>query len=278
MLDVDAIIAKMDLAGIDKVALIPAMNDPLPETPKVLLGVLRLLMNSRLHCCAGWLNDRFMTEEGDLKLRGTIYKIYASPDNQTVADVLEQHPDRFLGWIFLNPRVMADPLDELERWRHKPGFVGVKLHPHWHGYTTEDALPIAKRCEELRLPILIHLGFGERGRWQVLTDRCPKLRMIFAHAGMPHFSRIWPYIRENPNLRVDLSSPYLNERIVRQVVAVIGPHRALFGTDAPYGFHESDHSYDYGHIKSWVERLPCRATDIDRIFGDNVLELLSEAR
>ncbi len=278
MLDVPAMIDKMDRVGIDRIALIPAMNDPLPETPKALLGVMRVLMNSRLNCCARWVNDRLMTPEGDLKLNGKIYKIYASPDNQTVADVLVSHPERFLGWIFLNPRSMDRPLDELERLRSVSGFVGVKLHPHWHGYKLEDVLPIAERCEELRLPILIHLGFGERGQWQVLTDRCPRLRLIFAHAGMPHFSRIWPYIKDNPNLRIDLSSPYLNERIVRQAVRVVGAHRSLFGTDAPYGFHESDRSYDYGHGKGLVERLPCRASEIDQIFGDNVAELLSEAR
>ena len=54
--------------------------------------------------------------------------------------------------------------------------------------------------------------------------------------------------------------------------------KTLYGTDAPYGFHQPDHSYDYNHIKGWVERLPCRAADVDRIFGDNVEELLGDAR
>jgi uncharacterized protein len=277
MLEPELIIHKMDRSGIDKVVLIPTMNDPLPETPDALLAMLRGLM-VRLPAVARWLNEQLMTAEGDLKLGGTIYRVYASPDNATVAGAIKAHPERFLGWIFLNPRAPGDPLDELEKWRTHPGFVGVKLHPHWHGYPIEELHPIAARCEELRLPILIHLGFGERGRWQVLTDRYPRLRMIFAHAGMPHFQRLWDHIKHNPNLRVDLSSPYLSERLVRRAVKAIGPHRALYGTDAPYGFHEPDRTYDYDRIKGWVERLPCRAADIDRIFGDNVEELLGDAR
>jgi predicted TIM-barrel fold metal-dependent hydrolase len=278
MLDVAAMIAKMDRCGVDKIALIPTMNDPLPETPKALLGVIRALLDSPLHPCARALNWSLMTRTGDLKLRGTIYRIYATPDNQTVADVLAAYPERFLGWVFLNPRVMTDPVEELERRRQIPGFIGVKLHPHWHDYAIEDALPIAARCAELQLPILIHLGFGKRGRWQLLTRRYPKLRLIFAHAGIPHFRRMWRDVADNPNLYVDVSSPYLSERLVRRAIAVVGPHRALFGTDAPYGFHDADHSYDYAHIKGWVERLPLRSGEIDRVLGDNTARLLGEAR
>lgn len=284
MFDIPTMIHEMDRAGVDKVALIPPMNDPLPETPDVLLAFLRKLMNSRFHPCAHWLSNRFMTPSGDVKLRGQIYRIYDRPDNAMVADALKQHPERFLGWIFLNPKVMDDPVEELEKWREVPGFIGVKLHPHWHGYVIEDVFPIAELCQTLNLPILIHLGFGKRGRWQLLTSRYPRLRMIFAHAGMPHFGRMWPDIAENRNLRVDLSSPYLDEKLVRRAVRAIGPERSLFGTDAPYGFHQpgstpdSHGPYDYFHIKGWVERLPCRAGEIDRILGGNVEEFLAEAR
>ncbi len=278
MLELGAIIDKMDREGIDKVALIPNMNDPLPSTPKALLSLLRSLMTSRFHPCAGWLNNQFMTPDGHLKLNGTIYRIYPKPNNGAVAAVLQSHPDRFLGWIFLNPAAEGDSLEELEKWRQIPGFVGVKLHPHWHAYPIEAAYPIAERCQTLQMPILIHLGFGERGRWQLLTDRYPKLRMVFAHAGMPHFQRMWPDIAANRNLRIDLSSPYLDEALVRNAVKAVGPERCLYGTDAPYGFHEDDHSYDYHHVKGWVERLPCRALDIDRMFGDNIEELLAEGR
>lgn len=278
MLNIPAILAKMERAAIDRVVLIPTMNDPLPETPTAVLAVVRSLLMSRLHPCAHWVNDQFMTEDGQLKLKGTIYRIYPRPDNATVAEALQGHPDRFLGWIFLNPRAPGDPLEELEQWRQVPGFVGIKLHPHWHGWRIEEAFAIAARCEELRLPILIHLGFGDRGRWQLLTDRYPKLRLIFAHAGIPHFVRMWSDIRKNRNLAVDLSGPFLSERLVRRAIEELGPEHALFGTDAPYGFHEADRSYDYGRIKQWIERLPVRAAGIDRILGDNVAELLAEQR
>lgn len=273
MLDVPAMLARMDARGVDRVALIPCMNDPLPETPERLLTVVRRLMRSPCHPLAQVVNAALMDDGGDLRLGGQRYAIYPRPDNASVAAVLAAHPDRFLGWIFLNPRA-AVGLSELERWRHVPGFVGVKLHPHWHGWPVEDALPIAVRCEELGLPILIHLGFARRGDWRVLADACPRLRLIFAHAGIPHYDRLWGAIRDDRRLFLDVSSPYLDEALVRDAVRAVGPERVLYGTDAPYGFHDADGGYDYGAIRGWVERLPLAATQIERVLGDNTLELL----
>lgn len=277
MLDLPAMIRQLDAHRIDQVVLIPSMNDPLPETPARLLTVIRRLLRSPCHPVARAINAAVITDEGDLRLGGQVHAIYPRPDNATVAAALAAHPDRFLGWIFLNPRAGVG-LTELERWRHLPGFVGVKLHPHWHGWPITDALPIAGRCEELGLPILIHLGFGERGRWRVLADACPRLRLIFAHGGMPHYDRMWGRVRDDRRLWIDVSSPYLDEALVRDAVAAVGPERVLYGTDAPYGFHDDDGGYDYGAIRGWVERLPVTSGAIDRVLGDNVLRLLARER
>ena len=273
MLDVPAMLAQLDARGIDRVALIPTMLDPLPATPELLLAALRKLIMSRAHPLAKTLNDLTLTRDGDLRLGRKIYKIYARPDNETVARAIAAHPDRFLGWIFLNPRAGAG-LDELERWRTTPGFLGVKLHPHWHGWDMEAALPIARRCEELGIAILVHLGFGERGVWKVLADACPRLKIIFAHAGIPHWPRMWNEVRDDPRLWVDVSGPFLDEKLVRTAIAALGPERVMYGTDAPYGFHDASGAYDYGAIKGWVERLPVPAAGVDRVLGGNALSLL----
>ena len=274
MLDVDAMIGKLDAAGIDQVILIPAMNDPLPaDTPEALLSVLRRVMRSPARNLLPLLDRLFYTPEGNLKLRGEVFNVYARPDNAAVARVVASHPARLRWWVFLNPGAGGDPREQLERWRGEPGVVGVKLHPFWHRFALRDALPIAERCEQLGLPMLIHLGFGERGQWQLIADRHPELRLVFAHCGMPYFDKLWPGADAYPNIHLDVSSPYLNESLVRRAVKVLGPHRMLYGTDAPYGFHGDDESYDYHHIKAWVERLPCSSHDIDRLLGQNALEL-----
>src|SRR5262249_43161863 len=124
MLDVPAMLAQMDRCRIDRVALIPAMNDPLPEVPVHLINLVRRLMRSICaHPLARAVNASTITDDGDLRVGGRTYAIYPRPDNAGVAAILAAHPTRFFGWIFLNPRA-AIGIHELERWRHVPGFVG----------------------------------------------------------------------------------------------------------------------------------------------------------
>jgi predicted TIM-barrel fold metal-dependent hydrolase len=276
MLDAERVVAKMNAAGVDRIVMIPAMNDPLPETPHRLLSVMRRLMNSSLgRPLAERTHRALLTPEGDLRLGGKVYRIYSRPDNESVARLIAAHPTRFLGWIFLNPRNNPWVLDELERWRSVPGMVGIKLHPHWHDYRTELLTPLLRRAEELRMPVLLHLGFGKRGDFRTMSERFPKLTLICAHAGFPFYKDLWAYKGACPNLHVDLSSPYIDEALARAAVKAMGPERCLYGTDSPYGFHAEDGSYDYGEIKGWIERMPVTSAEQARIFGGNFQAILS---
>jgi predicted TIM-barrel fold metal-dependent hydrolase len=279
ILPAERVIAKMDAAGVDRVAIIPPINDPLPETPKRLLAFARNLSRSAV---SRWLVEAIhrstLTADGNLKLKGQVIPLYKHPDNEGVANLVSAHPDRFYGWIFLNPRDNPGVLDELDRWRAVPGMIGVKLHPHWHDYTTDLLVPILTRAEELRIPALIHLGFGKRGDFRAICERFPKLTVIAAHAGIPFYGDLWACKGACPNLYVDLSSPYIDEALARAAVAAMGPERCLYGTDAPYGFHEEDESYDYGEIKGWVERMPATAAQKDAMFGGTFAGILAGAR
>src|SRR5262249_40441463 len=137
--------------------------------------------------------------------------------------------------------------------------------------------PILRRLEELRLPALVHLGFRCRGDFRALSARFPRLTVIAAHAGFPFYKDLWACRQSCPNLYVDLSSPYIDERLARGAVQTMGPERCLYGTDSPYGFHTPDGSYDYGEIKRWVERMPVSSTDRERIFAGNFLDILARA-
>ena len=212
--------------------------------------------------------------DGGVRLGKLTFPIFPLPDNEPVAEVLRAHPNRFLGWIFLNPAADPTPLDTLERYRAVPGMVGVKLHPHWHDYRTELLGPILKRCEELQLPVLIHLGFRKRGDFRSICAEHPKLNVISAHAGFPFYQDLWRYKSECPRLHVDLSSPYIDESLARKTMAAMGPERCLYGTDAPYGFHESDDSYDYGEILGWCQRMPISSGDLDAVLHQNATRLL----
>jgi predicted TIM-barrel fold metal-dependent hydrolase len=268
----------MDAAGVDRVALIPAMNDPLPETPERLLALMRRLMSWRgSRPLAEAAHRALLTRDGHLRLGRQLVHIYGRPDNAEVARLCAAHPGRFLGWVFLNPRGNPGVLDELERWRGEPGMIGVKLHPHWHDYETRLLSPLCARAEELGLPVLIHLGFRRRGDFRSLCARFPRLTVIAAHAGFPFYNDLWSHARELPNLYVDLSSPYIDERLARAAVRAMGAARCLYGTDAPYGFHGAE-GYDYRAILGWVDRMPIGARERDRILGESFLAILDRSK
>lgn len=275
MLEAGALLEKLNARAVSRVVLIPSMNEPILESPTNLLKVARALARrSWTRPLVEAIHRNTLTPEGNVRIAGKTIAIDARPDNAGVAALCAQHPNRVLGWIFLNPRQNPRVLDELEQWRSSPGMIGLKLHPHWHDYRTELLTPLLRRAEELRLPVLIHLGFGARGDYRAICEAFPKLKLLAAHAGFPFFDDLWRAGKDLPNLLVDLSSPYLDEALARDVVRVMGPERCLFGTDAPYGFHESDGSYDYGEILGWVSRLPISESKREQVLFGNAEELL----
>lgn len=286
VLDVDALVRKMDEHTIARVALMARITETVePEKSATLLAAQRLMMNSSLfRPVAAAVSTTFYDARGNLRppwrpftRGGRGYVKSVVPDNESVARVLDRAPDRFWGWVFLNPKANAGVFDDLERWRTRPGMIGVKVHPYWHQYPVTELAGVARRVQDLRLPMLVHLGFGAQGDYAWLVKMFPRLKIIFAHAGIPFFKTLWPLVRRHPHAWIDVSSPHLSERFVRRAVAVLGPEKCLYGTDSPYGFPAEDGSYDYGRVKGWIERLPVPERDRRRILGDNFMALIDAA-
>lgn len=283
VLDTDALVGEMDRHGIDRAALIARITETLePEKSAFLLAAQRAVMNSEiLRPVARAAAATFYDGEGRLRAAwrpftsgGSGYVKTMEPANDSVVRAVRRHPDRLLGWIFVNPRCGVDPLSEIDRLRGIPGMIGVKVHPYWHGYPVHALEPALARAEELGLPLLIHMGFGAQGDYRWLLDRFPRLPIIFAHAGLPYYKTFWRLARRRTNAFVDLSSMHLSESFVRRVVDVLGPAKCLYGTDAPYGFRRPDGTFDYGAIKGWIERLPVSPADRERILGENFRALV----
>ncbi len=283
MLPLDALVGKMDQYGIERVALIPRVTEnEVTDKSKTLLTAQRVMMNSTfLRPLAASASKSFYDAEGNLRpmwrpftASGGDYVKWVETDNESISEVLKAHPHRFFGWIFLNPKNNSEILDELERWRSVEGMIGIKVHPYWHQYPIRALEPIARRAEELSLPMLVHMGFGEQGDFGWLADAFPRLKIIYSHCGRPYYKKVWSQVRDRPNSFMDISSDHLSERFVRKAIKLVGAAKCLYGTDSPYGFTAGDGSYDYGEILSWVERLPLSDRDRRSILGDNFLGLI----
>lgn len=275
VLDKAGLLQAMDRSGVRKAALMGSMIAPFPEPARPLLRILQAILENRRLRKAGKLLIANFTPEGEVKILGKPFRIVTDPDNRAVFDAVRTHPERFLGWVFVNPRGRSDQDAELRKYQDEPGFIGVKAHPFWHHFMPIELLPVARMLAETGKPLLIHCGFGEEGNYRALLERVPELKLILAHTGFPEYSDTWRDVLPRKNVYLDLSqTSYVSEKATRESVGYLGPDRLLFGTDGPYGFHDREGRYDYGFIKRRIERIFPDKGVCRRLLGENFAELV----
>ena len=253
---IDRLIGEMQKSGIDKVALMGSMIEPFKEPPVFLINLLQFILEHSLSRGLGKALISNFTDRGEVKILGKPYAIESDPDNEKVFSTVRKHPDKFLGWIFVNPKGKKDQVAEFEKYKDMSGFIGVKAHPFWHHFEPVELAPVAERLAKIGKPLLIHVGFGEEGNFEALLKKVPNLKLILAHAGFPNYADTWEKVKNLKNVYLDLSqTSYTSEKATRKAVDIIGADRLFFGTDGPYGFHGADHQYDYGFIKRRIEKM-----------------------
>jgi len=268
----------MDAGGVDKAVIFAAACDNLPDVPKALLWLGRTLLQSPLAGVARKIfEDATASKPGELKTGGKFYGIRHRPDNAGIAPVIKKYPDRFIGYAFLNPKKNPKVTDELMQCVEEYGMKGVKVHPWFHDYDPgSELMPLARKCHELDIPILMHMGAREdSGNVGAILDAMPDIKLILAHLGIPFFKRSWEQARKYPNLYLDISGPYLSASIVKKAVKVVGAEKLIYGTDGPYGLRAGKGQWSYEPSKAWVEDLPIGDDDKEKIFSKNLLRLLA---
>ena len=182
---------------------------------------------------------------GDLNVRGSFEVPY-----DYVAEVCEQHPDRFSGLAGVDTTRGMEGLRDLEFAVKELGFVGAHWYPHWFGMPPNAAqiYPYYAKCCELDIPIMMQVGHNlvysrERrlpsvGR-PILLDQVaidfPDLKLIGIHVGIPWtdemISMCWKH--ENVYTAGDAYAPrYWPPQYVHYANSY-GRHKVLFGTDWP---------------------------------------------
>ena len=273
---VDGLLAQMQAHGIARVALIATMCDPLHlgRAGLLLFNVMRGALAGKARRLGRVLYRRSVDASDRISFsRGAT--VYREPDNDAVERVFRAHPDKFVGWFFFNPQA-GPPIDEVERRLRDAHWIGVKAHPFWHRYPVEALDDVASLCQESGKPMLVHLGGdGARGDFRRLPERFPRLKLVYAHAGIPWYEALWEDARRRENVFVDLSSPYLDAALRHRALRMLGPARCLYGSDGPYGYPGGDGGYDHGAILRQIERARLPVSDLDRVLGGNFRALVA---
>lgn len=190
------LLKKMDECEVEKIALMGVINEPIPKPPGILLDIFRFsLSHNSFRFIAKILSNNF-TPEGDIKLPTGVFHIHPAPKNEEVFQAVAENPDRFLGWVFVNPSGEKDQIQELDKWKDNPGFIGVKAHSFWHRYEPIKLLPVAEQLSKIGKPLLIHPGWDSHGNYEALVREVPDIKLLLAHAGFPLYSKTWEKINE----------------------------------------------------------------------------------
>lgn len=219
-LAVEGLVRAMDEAGVRRAVLMAAAQVPIGPIPRAGPALM--------HACCRIPALRMPVYR---TARARLHQ-HVRPDNELVYAAARAHPGRFLPFVFVNATLGEEAHEELERGL-EAGARGVKLHLWFHRYRLPDAMPILRRCEERGLPVLAHLGFGPPEDVAIVLHALPRLKLVLAHAGIPHFERLWRLKR----VRFDTAAvPALISRgMVRRLLGAVGPDRVVFGSDAPIG-------------------------------------------
>lgn len=253
---IDRLITEMQKSGIDKVALMGSIIGPFAEPSRLLIGMLQMLLEHASSRRLGKLFINNFNDRGEIIILGKPYPLETDPDNEKVFSTVKKYPDKFLGWVFVNPRGRKNQIEEFEKYKNEKGFIGVKAHPFWHRFPPVELAPVAERLAKTGKPLLIHAGFNRDGDFEALLKKVPDLKLILAHAGFPEYADTWKKIKPLKNVYLDLSqTSYTSESATHRVVDMFGADRLFFGTDGPFGFHGHDHQYDYGFIKRRIENI-----------------------
>ncbi len=190
------------------------------------------------------------------------YKEY----NDYVANIIKEHPDRFIGLAGIDPRRGKEAIQELDRCIEELGLKGVKITP-LTGFYPDDPLfyPFYERVDELGVIILCHTGEGPPGTYlkycnPIYVDKVavdfPDIKIIMAHIGSPWTSEAISVATKNVNVYIDISAwepvfkmvPIAFFQTLIQAKLSCGIDKILFGTDWPL-------FTSMVSLKEWVEAI-----------------------
>jgi len=275
MFPLEKMIESMNQNGIDKTALIaractPFFKTSTPKKEKLKDFSRKLMLNCSI---LGNIAYAKSIKNETFTYFGEKLKIIMAPDNTPVVEAVTKFPDRFLGWIFANPSLAGNELDEVDILQCIPNMLGVKVHPYMHGYNIELIEKLAEYCQEHNLPMLVHLS-AQPHCYKYLPEKFPKLKIIYAHAGLPFWGKLWKDMVNYKNVYVDLSSDYISAYLAYLTVKTVGYHKCLYGTDGPYGMPLGG-VYDYASMKGLIEHMALNTNQKEAILGGTFSNILS---
>jgi Predicted metal-dependent hydrolase of the TIM-barrel fold len=169
--------------------------------------------------------------------------------NRQVIEAVMSYPNRFIGYVTLNPHYAKEMEAELEVCFALDGFKGIKLHPGLHVVTPDDrryekAYAFADRSH---CPMLIHTwGVADLMAVEKMAGQYSGGSYIMAHAGgsVQAMETAIEIVNRNTNIFIDTAFSMAYEGNIEWLTEQVGSEKILFGSDMPF----FDPRIDFGRV------------------------------
>ena len=194
--------------------------------------------------------------------------------NKQVFYAVNKYPDRFLGFVTINPNYSDGTLAEYKKYEKNKNIVGIKIHPSYNGIPVSagEYESIFEYSNKKECMILVHtfskadvIALGK------VAEKYTKANFIFAHSGCDTGVEMTAELIKNlDNVYCDIPVSSAKANIIEYLVEKGSPDKILFGTDSPL----FDYRMSYGRV------LFANIPDEDKIkiFGANCKKLLAKTK
>ncbi len=167
--------------------------------------------------------------------------------NNEVAELVDQHPERFVGIASANLYKPMEAVRELRQFVLEKGFKGLRIVQWlWNLPPTDRRYyPLFAECVNLDIPVCLQVGHtgplcpSEPGRPIPYIDEIaidfPELKIVCGHIGYPWTTEMIAVATKHTNVYIDTSA-YTAKRYPQELVNFMcknGRKKVLFGTNFP---------------------------------------------
>ncbi len=225
------------------------------------------------------------------------YKNCRFASNEKVARAVRDHPSRLIGNVYLDPR-LPDAMDTFNKFLDE-GFRCVKMFPPV-GFMPDDEcfFPLYEKIEESGVPLLFHAGqtnikiiskvpgvrratnskYSNPMNFDMIARLFPRLPIVLAHMGYPHYVEARSVAQANPNVFLDISGSGPWTEGIPIVFNALGGHqfipldftRVIWGSDncLPQAEH-------LARSDVYLRQMGCSSLERKMVFGETAQRLLN---
>jgi uncharacterized protein len=198
--------------------------------------------------------------------------LLSEPRNDAVLRAIRERPDRFDGFVFVNPE-SPRALDEVQRGL-AAGMKGIKLA--LVQYPTDLNGPkmaaLFGLAQAKRIPIFLHQGITrESSDISGVVKKFRDVIFIIAHTGCQCYDAVLELAKTCDNVFVDTSSYIATRKKIQRLCDTVGGRKLIFGTDVPVM------CADPLDALQKIETLKIADADKEKALGENLREILRRA-